>query len=93
MKLSKRVYVAFVSIVLAVMTLNYLYSEPVNAAVCLSHKDIVSQLQSKFKEKRQAFGLINSGHMMEVFVSKTGSWTMVVTTANKMSCVVAAGQS
>ena len=60
---------------------------------CGAHDKIVKKLGSRFKEKRQAFGLINSSRMMEVFVSQSGSWTIVVTTPDKISCIVATGES
>ena len=60
---------------------------------CGAHQKMVEQLGLRFKEKRRAFGLISNERMMEVFVSKRGSWTMLVTTTDKNACVVAAGES
>lgn len=70
-----------------------LYSSSAQAQTCRPHNELVAKLGSRFKEKRRAFGLINETRMMEVFVSKAGTWTMLVTTTDKISCVVAAGES
>ena len=49
-------------------------------------------LDGRYSEQRVATGLENSGHLFEVFTSTDGAtWTMVVTTPDGASCVVAAG--
>ena len=85
-----------VAAILAVLALTTVTTaDPGRAAtqICISHDKVVKKLGSRVKEKRQAFGLINSSRMLEIFVSKQGSWTIVVTTPDKMSCIVAAGNS
>jgi len=78
---------------MAMSVTSFAVPAPAVAGTCANHNDIARQLNSKFKEKRRAFGLIGTGRMMEVFVSQKGSWTMIITSANKVSCVVAAGNS
>ena len=93
MKLMKRLPKTILAALVAIFAMPTIAPVQAQAALCLHHKEIVQQLSTKFKEKRRAFGLINSRRMMEVYVSKAGTWTMVVTTANKISCVVATGES
>ncbi len=93
MKLSKRINGVIIAASIAVSGYSLFSPSAALAGTCAQHKDITRQLALKFKEKRRAFGLIGTGRMMEVFVSQTGSWTMVITSANKISCVVAAGSS
>ena len=61
---------------------------------CTTRDNAVSQLAKQYKEQVVSRGLIKGGKtMVELFVSDTGSWTMVVTNTDGTSCVVAAGDS
>ncbi len=40
-----------------------------------------------------AMGLVSNGSINEVLASKDGSWTIIVTRPDGMSCVVAAGEA
>ena len=62
-------------------------------AQCAPHEEVVKVLNAKFQESQRAIGLINEQAMMEVFISKQGTWTMVVTNESGMSCVMAAGEA
>ena len=59
---------------------------------CLTHDKLVDMLDGRYAEQRIAVGLESGGRLFEVFAKPDGStWTMVVTTAQGASCVVAAG--
>ena len=60
---------------------------------CAPHEEVVKVLNAKFQESQRAVGLINEKAMMEVFISRQGTWTMVVTNEAGMSCVMAAGEA
>mgnify|MGYP006334448325 CR=1 FL=1 len=64
-------------------------------AVCGPRASIVTTLGDKYLESRQAMGLVGQDGrgVMELFVSKKGSWTMLMTYAKGATCIVAAGQS
>jgi hypothetical protein len=68
---------------------------PVHAqfAVCGERTQIVDQLKAKYKEQRQAVGLIANSGAAELYVSEAGTWTMLVTLENGKSCIIAAGHS
>ena len=68
---------------------------PANAQTrCISHDGAVKQLAKKYKEKVVGRGLAKGNKsMMELFVSKKGTWTLVVTNTKGASCVVAAGEN
>jgi hypothetical protein len=68
---------------------------PVHAqfAVCGDRTQIVDQLKAKYKEQRQAVGLIATSGAAELYVSEAGTWTMLVTLENGKSCIIAAGHS
>ncbi len=59
---------------------------------CTSHDKALAQLAEKYREVPVAGGLSSQGTMVEVLVSPSGSWTILVTTAAGRSCLVAAGE-
>ena len=62
------------------------------APQCGNHDKIVDVLGDKFKESRRVMGVVNSTAVMEIFKSKQGTWTIVITDTNGMSCITAAGE-
>ena len=61
-------------------------------SACLPHGKLVDLLDGRYSEQRVAVGLESNGRLFEIFAADDGStWTMVVTTPNGASCVVAAG--
>ena len=65
-----------------------------NARNCAPRDVVVERLASKYGEARQSMGLGANNSVVEVFSSnETGSWTITVTVANGMTCLVASGQN
>lgn len=66
-----------------------------NAQVLCGPRDTaVSQLESQYNERVVGRGLVDSSRgMVELFVSETGTWSVVVTDTNKRSCFLASGVS
>jgi len=60
---------------------------------CGPHNDIVGKLDTQFEERQSAAGLANSGDLLEVFTSKGGSWTILITRPDGTSCLVATGDT
>lgn len=62
---------------------------------CGARAEIIGALKTRYKEDRQFLGLVGTAgnSMMEVYVSKEGSWTMLVTMASGQTCIMAAGHS
>ena len=61
---------------------------------CALHAAAVKHLEGQFNERAVGRGLADEGHaMVELFTSKGGSWTLVVTGINKRSCIIASGDS
>lgn len=60
---------------------------------CGQRDNIVNTLDSQYQESPRAIGLVSQEAVLEVFVSETGSWTVVVTNPQGVTCVLAAGQS
>jgi len=54
---------------------------------------VVTRLAEGYGETRQSIGLGANNAVIEVFAStETGSWTITVTQANGVTCLVASGQ-
>ncbi|MDH3228894.1 MAG: hypothetical protein OEN55_03775 [Alphaproteobacteria bacterium] len=81
--------VAGLSAVLAMVV-----ASPVPAqTACLSHDRLVEMLDGRYSEKPVALGLEAGGRLFEVFAATDGAtWTMVITTPDGASCVVAVGE-
>ena len=60
---------------------------------CGPRDQIVKALGENFKETPVGMGVTEPGQLIELFASSSGSWTMVATTPNGTSCLVAAGES
>lgn len=61
---------------------------------CAERKTVLAELSSRYGETRQGIGLAANNAVMEVFASsETGTWTITVTLANGMTCLIASGQN
>jgi len=63
------------------------------AAVCSERKKFTSYLSEKYNEVPKAIGLVSNSGMMEVFVSEKGTWSILMTTPNGITCLIAAGDN
>ena len=63
------------------------------AAKCGKHEQVVKVLTKKFKEQRTAIGLVSNKGVMELYVSKRGSWTALFTRPDGVACVMASGSA
>lgn len=61
---------------------------------CAKRDQVVERLARKYGEVRQSIGLAPNSAVFEIYASQdTGSWTILVTNANGVSCLVASGQA
>ncbi len=78
----------------ALITTAFLGALPAAAqAVCSERAKFVDQLSGNYSENTVALGLVNNGSVLEILASKEGSWTILVTKPNGISCVVATGEA
>ena len=60
---------------------------------CDERDNVLQLLSKKYKESPVAVGVTNNGGLVEVLSTNQGStWSIIVTTPNGMSCLVAAGE-
>ncbi|MEB8388649.1 hypothetical protein OO012_15585 [Rhodobacteraceae bacterium KMM 6894] len=61
---------------------------------CAPRAIVVERLATKYGETRHSIGLGDNNAVVEVFASpSSGSWTITVTSATGMTCLVASGQA
>lgn len=60
---------------------------------CGPRQRVVEFLQGNYNETRQAIGLSASGAVVEWWQSQEGTWTIVITSAAGISCMVDGGDS
>lgn len=58
---------------------------------CAPRGLIIEQLEARFEEAQTGAGLQSETRLVEVWSSKQGSWTILVTDVNGVSCVIASG--
>ncbi|MDX1402018.1 MAG: hypothetical protein R3245_08855 [Kiloniellales bacterium] len=60
---------------------------------CDERDKVLSLLSNKYKESPVAIGVTNNGGLVEVLSTNEGTtWSIIVTTPNGVSCLVAAGE-
>ena len=67
---------------------------PAQAQVpCGTRGEIVKMLGSKYHERPRALGIANQANLLEVYTSTSGSWTILLTKPQGVSCIIGTGQS
>lgn len=61
--------------------------------ICGERSRFLDQLGQHYDERLAAVGLVSNGMLLELMTSETGSWTILITQPNGVSCVVATGES
>jgi hypothetical protein len=61
--------------------------------MCGPRADFIEALKSKYSETGKALAIAGQVNLVEVFTSKAGTWTILVTTPEGKSCIIAAGSS
>lgn len=75
------------------MALLLLWAAPALAEpICKERGALVKMLAGKYHEIPAAMGVTNTGGLLEVLTSDTGSWTIIVTSPRGVSCIVSWGQ-
>lgn len=82
------------ALALAVAGLVYVVSPAgaVQPQLCTKHSELVAQLGEKYGETVSASGFDGAGNFIEVFSSKSGTWTIAISVPGGMTCVISAGE-
>ena len=69
-------------------------SSPAAGQVCNTREIVLGHLAKKYGEVPVAVGVTNKGGLVEVLTTGDGNtWTIIVSTPNGVSCMVAAGEA
>ena len=60
---------------------------------CGQRADIERMLKEQYGERQRAHGLAHSGTLAEIFTSPKGTWTIIATSPNGISCMIGSGES
>ena len=84
----------YTTAILTALILGSVFIAPAAVAqpVCGSHNTVSDNLKKTYSEAPVSMGLTTGGGIIEVFASDEGSWTMVITQPNGVSCLIAVGQ-
>ena len=78
----------------AIAGLMALLAAPAQAQpVCGPRAEIVGKLSANYEEQQAAVGLASNGNLLEVFTSKAGTWTVLFTRPDGITCFIAAGNN
>jgi hypothetical protein len=69
-----------------------LHANMLGMNMCGDRERLVQELESQFNESVTAVGQVDSNAIVEVFVSDSGSWTIIATGTDGMSCILSAGE-
>jgi len=63
-------------------------------APCAERAEWLSHLEARFGELRTAVGMVGPDAVLELFLNgETGTWTLLVSTVDGMTCLLAAGEA
>jgi hypothetical protein len=61
-------------------------------SLCGQRDEMVAGLEKRYAETPVSMGLASNGAVVEVFASESGTWTIIMTHPNGLSCLVVAGE-
>ena len=87
--------VTFIIAVIVALFLNAaLSAASAQVALCGLRPDMLRGLSGTYSEEPSAMGLATNGGVVEVLTSPEGdTWTIIITSPNGMSCLIAAGEN
>ncbi len=70
------------------------FSPPAQAqAICGERRAVVATLEKTYSETPVSMGLASNGAIIEILASPLGTFTIILTRPNGLTCVMAAGES
>ena len=60
---------------------------------CAPRDHVAGRLSEKYQERVQAMGLDAQGNLMELWASEGGTWPIIVSLPNGLSCLVGSAQA
>ena len=67
-------------------------STAAQGVLCGDRDEFLEKLENKYGEVIEVVAVTNRGAWVEWLVSPSGSWSMLVTNPNELTCIVASGE-
>lgn len=61
-------------------------------SMCGDREQVVAELRQTFSEAPMAVGQVDGNAVVEIFASDQGSWTILATGTDGVSCIISAGE-
>lgn len=89
---TQKIMLAFsIGFVAIMLTLKSAYANPEN---CAERGKLLNKLNERYGESLQTTGLTPNGHLIETYAHPgTGTWTIILTLPNGISCMLASGKA
>lgn len=75
------------------LTMTAVGTAQAQSRACAPRAEVVKSLDGMFNEVPAARAIVADGTLMEVFVSEEGTWTMLLTSPQQVSCLVGSGDN
>lgn len=59
---------------------------------CGPRAEVIAKLAQDFDEAQEAVGVVNDRAVIELYVSGAGTWTLIASGTDGISCIVSAGK-
>ena len=82
-----------ISAVCCLVTGAIAFSAEAEAALCGERDEIRKLLTDRYQESSRGVGLVSDKGVVELLISETGTWSILMTTATGSTCIVAAGHT
>ncbi len=91
----ERIMVRFLTAILGALLIGWsAFSPPAQAQDLFGERRaVVANMEKTYSEAPVSIGLASSGAVIEVLASLSGSFTIILTQPNGLSCVMAAGEN
>ena len=63
------------------------------ASACAPYMDMKQTIEEEFKEDKQVQAMVANGAVLEVYVDKDGSWSMILVSPRGLACMIASGSN
>lgn len=91
--MTRSVFLLTIGIAITILGLAFTPFGASAAPQCDTRENVIAVLASKYKEMPVALGVTHNGGLVEVLITESGStWSIIVTTPDGLSCLVAAGE-
>ncbi len=71
---------------------NAMSANMMSMSMCGDREQVVAELNQTFSEAPMAVGQVDGNAVVEIFASDEGSWTILATGTDGVSCIISAGE-